>query len=179
MSDEMSDENYYEKYLKYKNKYLQLKNQEAGAIFKFSYALGYMLMTPDELDIYVNFTKSVGRPVGLSEITAKNLIPTFKLTKLNTLNNSNIRYDDWIQKGTKEPNFTNYIDDEDFLIGKQSEYNTRIKKHTIEAYKTKFKSTLKDNKTKLVIFTLVMPYVAYPDFNSKINILKSHFVLDV
>jgi hypothetical protein len=169
----MSDDIYYEKYLKYKNKYLQLKNQEAGAIFKFSYALGYMLMTPAELEIYEKCEK----PVTLSKITAKDLIPTFKLTKLNTLNTSTINFDDWIKKGTKKANYTNYIDDEDFLTGDRK--NPELNKHIIDTYQKKFKSTLKDNKTKLVIFTLVMPYVVYPDFNSKLNFLSSHFVLKV
>ncbi len=172
----MSDKSYQEKYLKYKHKYLQLKNQEGGA--GFSFGIGYMLMTPEEVQKYNDIHAkeiSLSKKASLADI--KKAIPTFKLTNLKTL--KNIIYNKIIGPGRIEllPNipkeingyFSNKIYDLTFIEGKNSTLNDQIKQE--------LKIKVKDNKSELVIFTLIMPYLLYSNINYDYNIVYNAFVL--
>jgi hypothetical protein len=178
----MSDINYYEKYLKYKNKYLELKNQEGGiGETKYSYGIGYMLMTTAELTNFkTNFPRNTDLPnntelVKKTELLAiKKVIKKFNLTNLKTL--KNIDYKNIIETKTKtktktidDDPFSNSIKDMTFIKGTNEKLNQQIKQEIKQKDKLK--------KTKLVIFTLEMPYLVYTDINSSINILHSYFVI--
>ena len=182
----MSDINYYEKYLKYKNKYLELKNQEGGiGETKYSYGIGYTLMTTAELtDFKARFPRKSDLPnntelLKKTELLAiKKVMKKFNLTNLKTL--KNIDYKKIIETKTKiktktktktidDDPFSNSIKDMTFIKGTNEILNQQIKQEIKQKDKLK--------KTKLVIFTLEMPYLVYTDINSSINILHSYFVI--
>jgi hypothetical protein len=170
----MSDKSYQEKYLKYKHKYLQLKNQEGGA--GFSFGIGYMLMTPEEVQKYNDIhAKEISLSKRPSLANIKKVMPKFKLTNLKTL--KNINYNSIIGPGKIDPShdlpkksfdfFSNKIHDLDFIKGENAIINDQIKQEL----------KVKDNKSELVIFTLIMPYLLYSNINYDYNIVYNAFVL--
>jgi len=193
----MSDDIYYEKYLKYKNKYLQLKNQEGGLGGKASYGIGYMFMTDEE---YKSFTATIPditakkeadkerekskTPIAFQLKDFDKFIPKIKLTNLKTL--KKLIYSNFI--GTEDkvklslaPTFSNYMTEPDpehpFLLGVNEVLNNQI----ITTIKADIKAKIiKNSKSRVVIFILVIPaYKVYLDINSSNNIILNNFVLDV
>ena len=165
----MSDEHYYKKYLKYKNKYLQLKNQEGGIGllnpgWSYAYDAGYMLMTPGELEIY-ELNKNGGGKFKVKYFfkQVQKLIPTFKLTSLTTLGVPN----DFIFG--KKRDRINTI----FAEGKDVKFNELF----IKEYQRKFGSTIKDNKSKLVIFIIYKNYQIISSLNFNKNQILHDFAL--
>lgn len=100
--------------------------------------------------------------------TIKKAIPNFKLINIKTLKNINFNEIIGSEKNPKTLS-TNNIKNLDFIMGSDIELNNKILS----------KFTIKNNRNKLLIMTVLMPYLLYTDINSDLNFLFSSFTLNL
>lgn len=159
----MSGDNYRVKYLKYKQKYNELKQiQEGGA--NNTYGIGFAVLSHNDGIILTSKPRSLladsnNKNALLSNI--KKELPKFKLTNLNTLKNINMN-DILGGRDPSQPTSTNTIKNMNFLMGSDNELNTKI----ISEIKMNTKVNTGDY---IIIMILAMPSLIYTDINSGLN----------
>lgn len=160
----MSVDNYHVKYLKYKNKYNELKNiNQYGGTTVNTYGVGFTVVSSSNALTLKNLFLSNGKSIKtLSEF--KKELPQFKLFNLNTLKNININ-DILGPRLVSQPNASNSIKNKTYLVYNfgDPELNAKIISEVNKNYKTVPGDII-------IVMIIIMPSLIYTDINSSNNV---------
>jgi hypothetical protein len=160
----MSDAIYKDKYLKYKLKYLELK-QEGGV--GVTIGIGYTIITVGGFDTFINMNFKEG--TGLKEI--KKRYRNFGLTNLKSLKNINMNDILEPEKIMSLSLIKNGIKDKLFIKGTNYKLNEEIS--------TEIKKVENINKGIILVMILAMPHLLYSDINYEKNTLINYFGINL